>query len=292
MRHYPIVSIITVTYNAEDLLEDTILNIINQDYPSTEYIVIDGDSTDNTINIINKYRDKIDIIVSEPDQGIYNAMNKAVGLATGEWVNFMNAGDSFVSRDTISQSIKELKSNTDVLFGNHIYLDSGKKELRKSDIKNIYSNITFNHQSMFYKHDLLNKYKFNEAFRIVADCEMHLRAYKDGHKFQYLDIPIANFLAGGVNSQFRLNTILEFLHALSLHIPKNHDIKETFIFKLLVQENSLSIDDKLVKNSNIFDSLKRHIERLCLVRLAKNPILKLKRYKELLNYYNSIKDIK
>ncbi len=83
----------TVTYNAEELLEETILSVINQSYKNIEYIIIDGASTDGTIDIIKKYEEKIDYWMSEPDEGIYFAMNKAIEKATGKWINFMNAGD-------------------------------------------------------------------------------------------------------------------------------------------------------------------------------------------------------
>ena len=89
----PLVSIITVVYNAEEFLEETILSVLNQDYKNIEYIIIDGGSTDLTLDIIKKYHEKIDIFVSEDDKGIFDAMNKGIGLANGEWLNFLNAGD-------------------------------------------------------------------------------------------------------------------------------------------------------------------------------------------------------
>ena len=219
-------------------------------------------------------------------------MNKAINIATGDWINFMNAGDSFVGLDTVSKAMNKLSNKTDILYGDHYYVDGDKKELRKSNIKKVYSDITFNHQSMFYKTSVIKEYRFDESFKIVADCEMHLKAYKDRKKFQYLDMSVANFLAGGVNNKFRINTIIEFIHALTLHIPKDKDIRETSIFKLLILENSISINDTLVNSSNVFDSLKRHIERLCDISFARNPMKKIESYKALLKYYNLIKEIK
>ena len=98
-----LISIVTVSYNAVLTIEQTILSVINQTYPNVEYIIIDGGSTDGTVDIIKKYEDKIAYWVSEPDKGIYDAMNKGVVVATGEWINFMNAGDIFTDGDVIDK---------------------------------------------------------------------------------------------------------------------------------------------------------------------------------------------
>lgn len=101
---HPKFSIITVTYNAEKVLEDTIQSIVTQSYKNVEYIIVDGGSTDGTLTIVNKYKEHIHTIVSEPDKGLYDAMNKGIKLATGDYLCFLNAGDGLHEDDTLYES--------------------------------------------------------------------------------------------------------------------------------------------------------------------------------------------
>ena len=115
----PKFSVITVCYNAQSVIEDTIQSVIAQTYHHVEYILIDGASTDRTMNIVNKYKAHITTIVSEPDKGIYDAMNKGILLATGDYLCFLNAGDSFHEDDTLQQMVHTLHEAElpDVLYG-------------------------------------------------------------------------------------------------------------------------------------------------------------------------------
>ena len=97
----PKISVITVCFNAVETIEETILSVINQTYSNIEYIIIDGASTDGTVDIVNKYRDKIACFVSEPDKGIYDAMNKAVKVAKGDWLFFINSDDVFINNECL-----------------------------------------------------------------------------------------------------------------------------------------------------------------------------------------------
>lgn len=98
MKNNPLISVVTVSYNAVGTIEQTLLSVINQTYPNIEYIIIDGGSTDGTVDIIKKYADEIVYWISEPDKGIYDAMNKGIKKANGEWINFINAGDSYYDK--------------------------------------------------------------------------------------------------------------------------------------------------------------------------------------------------
>lgn len=112
------ITIITVTFNCKNSIEKTIQNIINQSYKNIEYIIVDGRSTDGTVEIINKYTNNIDIFISEPDNGIYDGMNKGIKLSSGDWIIFMNSGDYFVSLDILDKIFKTtIDSNIGVIHG-------------------------------------------------------------------------------------------------------------------------------------------------------------------------------
>ena len=121
----PKFSIITVTYNAEKVLEDTIQSVISQTYHHIEYIIVDGASKDGTISIINRYRPHIHTVVSEPDKGLYDAMNKGIALASGDYLCFLNAGDCFHEDDTLQQMVHTINGSElpDVLYGETAIVD-------------------------------------------------------------------------------------------------------------------------------------------------------------------------
>ena len=113
----PLITVITVVYNGEAYLEKTILSVINQTYESVEYIIIDGGSTDGTIDIIKKYKSKINYWINEAYNGIYDAMNKGIKLATGDWINFMNAGDLFYNLSVLEMLHKNFSGDLSILSG-------------------------------------------------------------------------------------------------------------------------------------------------------------------------------
>ena len=128
----PRFSVITVTYNAEKVLEDTIQSVISQTYHHVEYIIVDGASKDGTMAIVNRYRDRISQVVSEPDKGLYDAMNKGIALATGDYLCFLNAGDSFHEDDTLQKMVHSINANElpDVLYGQTALVDTERHFLR------------------------------------------------------------------------------------------------------------------------------------------------------------------
>ena len=190
------ITIITICYNAIETIEKTIQSVINQTYPNIEYIIIDGASTDGTVDIIKKYVSHITKFVSEPDKGIYDAMNKGIAMSTGDWINFMNAGDTFVNNDTIEKVFSNLNvSDAKVIYGNTymVYPNFGIVKRYYGNYKD--EDIPFNicHQSAFIDGPLLREIKYDLSFKIAADVNGFYSIYKLGHSFHFVDEYIANF---------------------------------------------------------------------------------------------------
>lgn len=184
------ISVVTVCYNAVDTIEKTILSVINQTYQDVEYIIIDGASKDGTVDLINNYRDKVSHFVSEPDKGIYDAMNKGINVATGDWINFMNAGDTFYDSEVISEVVKELDKDVDVVFGDVAYKIEGV--LYRERAKPFYENLPlhhsmgFNHQSTFVKTEVARRLKFDLKYKLASDYNMIISIYRNNGFFQQL----------------------------------------------------------------------------------------------------------
>ena len=200
------VSVVTVCYNAVETIEETILSVINQTYPFIEYIVIDGASTDGTVEVAHKYQDKITCLVSEPDTGIYDAMNKGIRLATGKLINFMNAGDRFADENVIKEVVSRANSNSDVIFGNVlIEYKEGIVCLQKA--QPFYEHLPlhhmagFNHQATFVSVDLAKQLEFDTKYKLAADYNMIISLYMMKATFQQLDVIVAIYKYGGISQQ-------------------------------------------------------------------------------------------
>lgn len=205
----PLISIITVCLDDGKYLEETIESVINQTYNNIEYIIIDGGSSDNTIDIIKKYESKIDRWLSEGDKGIYDAMNKGIGLAKGEWLNFMNAGDTFYKSNTIEKIFLKKNNDVDFIYGDceMIYNSEFSRVQKAGEIKNLWKGMIFSHQSLFTNSDVFKKYQFNVDNRIGADFEFLFHCYKNNFKFCNIHIPVAIVLAGGLSDTKRIESI-------------------------------------------------------------------------------------
>lgn len=196
-------SIVTVCRNCADALRTTIESVARQDYPDIEYVVIDGASTDETADIVRTNPD-IDIRLSEPDRGIYDAMNKGTRLATGEWILFMNAGDRFAAPDTASRLMQGIAEGDDVVYGSVIKLasDGTLVTYPAAEPRNSHRMI-FCHQSVMCRREMLLKYPFDIRHRLSADFKFFKTLMRAGAQFHRTDIPVAIFDTGGVSNTRR-----------------------------------------------------------------------------------------
>lgn len=247
-----LITVVTVVYNAENLIEETINSVINQTlFDKVEYIVIDGNSKDKTLNVVNKYKSKIDILVSEPDSGIYDAMNKAIDLANGAWINFMNAGDLFTNENVLEDIFKNDLQGYDFIYGSH-YWQTQKGKLIHVDtnpLDTMWQRIAFSHQTLFSKTKLMKKHKFNLSYDIVSDYEFYFQHYMNGHKFFDAKIPIATVLAGGFSDiNFMRRTIERWAVVVKY---KDEPQVHQFYLNLIEQHKKNNKQKAVVSNKNI-----------------------------------------
>lgn len=201
------VSVITVSKNAQETIERTIKSVISQNYKDIEYLIVDGKSTDKTLDIVNKYKDKIDVIVSEPDGGIYYAMNKGIEKSTGDIIYFLNSGDLLFNRHTISNIVKVFKkNNSDIIYGDiALYESDNRKKLilrRQNRVSSFFLvRDTIYHQSIFVKKYIFERYgKFDLQYKLQADYEWILRLIiRNNIPFYYSNQTVAKFLRGGLS---------------------------------------------------------------------------------------------
>lgn len=193
----PFFSIVTIVYNGEAAIENTILSCLGQNYDFKEYIVIDGASTDNTFAIIERHKANISYILSEPDHGIYDAMNKAIQVASGNWIIFINCGDLFCN-DNVLMSVADFLQNgkreIDVLYGNTFYsINNLLMHIKPLPLVRLEREMAFCHQSTFVKINLIKKNPFDLSYQFAADYNMMFRFYKQKRRFCYIDQDISIF---------------------------------------------------------------------------------------------------
>lgn len=237
------ISIVTIVLNDKNNIERTIQSVLAQDI-EFEYVIIDGGSTDDTLDVIEKYKDKINILVSEPDTGIYNAMNKAIDLVNGGWICFMNSGDMFFNSNVLKKILPNLDDNVDIVYGDQEVRYISKSKILKADknIKDIWKGMVFSHQSCFVKKDILKQYRFNESNRITADYELFNILYKANKRFKYIPMIVASVSTGGVSDIKRIDSIVSRWNI----IDKNFGLN-IYYLKLIILEMIKSYIKKILR---------------------------------------------
>lgn len=206
---YPKITIITACYNSEQSIEKTIKSVLNQKYPHIEYIIIDGKSTDCTMNIVDRYIDGIEKVVSEEDNGIYNAYNKGIKLSTGNIIYFLNS-DDYLYNENIIGEIAELFINNEkikMIYGNVLAIDKKSNfqyelgsERTLEDLKECKM---IPHQGVFVKKQLFEVYGlFSETYKICSDFDFIIKCFKDGEKdIHYINKIVAVYSQGGISTK-------------------------------------------------------------------------------------------
>ncbi len=228
----PLISIITVVYNGSKTLEQTIQSVINQSYKNIEYIIIDGGSTDGTINIIKKYEKHISHWISETDKGLYDAMNKGIALATGELIGMINS-DDWYELDAVKIVVNSYLNNPEkrIFHSNRYDVDDvGNRRIykfNKSNFKFIYFSMTYNHPSMFIHKNIYASYNYNIEFKSISDYEFVLKVFiNNSNLFYFIPNSYVNYRLNGIStkqsfiseikegSKARLNAGLKYHHIL------------------------------------------------------------------------------
>jgi glycosyltransferase involved in cell wall biosynthesis len=223
MPHPPTFSIITVTYNAGKVLEQTLLSVLGQSYPHIEYIVIDGNSSDLTVDIIKQYAAELSYWVSEPDRGVYEAMNKGLQKAAGDYVWFINAGDTLYSAETVGQIATCLQKETalpDIICGETLLLNEeghtlGLRRLKTPtnlSWKSFRMGMLVCHQSFIVKRTIAPL--FDLQYRYSSDFDWCIRCMKEAKTLFNTQMILSNFLDGGLSTTQRKSSLKERFHIM------------------------------------------------------------------------------
>ena len=207
----PTLSVITVSYNAETEIEKTIQSVLAQTFTDYEYIFIDGGSKDKTVAIIESYRERFEAkgvsyrVTSEPDKGIYDAMNKGANKCAGHWAVMLNAGDCFVDEKVLEDIFRQNVPKGHILYGDAVLqVVAGGKSYYKGQkafpLEKIEEFMPFCHQSVFAPVELLREYGFDTDLRITADYKFFVQAYTSGKPFTYVSRFVSVFDRSGVSS--------------------------------------------------------------------------------------------
>ena len=275
------ISIITVCYNCQETISFTLNSVLNQDYKNIEHIIIDGASTDNTINIINQYNFKNKKFISEKDKGIYDAMNKGISIATGDIITVLNSDDIYQNNSTITDVVKIIKEfpNEKIYIGNVIFF----KNNNFTNISRIYSSKFFKkwmlnigvmppHPSAFIRKEIYKIYKYDTKFKIASDFEFFLRLFKiNNYNFKYLDHIIVRMRTGGISGKnilsylistieiakaFKKNKLFSNYLFILFRIPFKISQFNVFFKKKRINYNFKLTISNFLSNQNIFNELR------------------------------------
>lgn len=239
---HPKFSIITVTYNAGNVLEKTIQSVVNQTYRNVEHIIVDGQSTDRTLKIIDRYKSHIHRFISEADQGLYDAMNKGIQLASGDYLCFLNAGDTFHGNETLQNIVHTLHTPSlpDIIYGETAIVDSNGHflHMRKKSApenlnwKSFKKGMLVCHQAFFASRMLVLQEKYDLSYRFSADFDWCIRVMKRARTLHHTRLTLIDYLNGGMTTQNHHASLKERFRIMVKHYGWTCTLWNHFLFAL------------------------------------------------------------
>lgn len=261
-------SIITINLNNRNGLQKTIDCVITQTFTDYEWIIIDGGSTDGSREIIEQYAEHFSYWVSEPDKGIYNAINKGIAQAKGEFIQILNSGDCLFENSTLEQLFSH-QYNADILYGDAICLYPDGHKLDKKYPDNISLNYfihdVINHQASFYRRQVFDSHPYNEKYMIASDWAYCMEAVCRGLRFQHIPQTIVYYDNTGISAQWSEKQIKEREDILNTYIPPHlkpdMEVLEE-LHKLHKRRSTAKLYDRCLRLCKRWDKLMKTIEKL------------------------------
>lgn len=271
----PLISIVTVCLNSAAHIERCINSVLNQTYPNIEYIIIDGGSTDGTLDIIRKYEERITYWVSENDQGIYDAMNKGIALCKGEFIGLLNS-DDYYACDAIQVVVDSIicESAVDVIHANIVMTYDDGNVFRKYSHGNLLKKMIISHPSCFISSEIYRSYQYDISIKISADYDLLLKLMMDGKKFRHIDNFITYFCPYGASSEPLWPVVIE-RYRIRLKYSNAIAIVSLFKESLLHLDELYNFHSK--KKSIFFKNRYLHDFFLCMKKIIRPLFLLIKR---------------
>jgi glycosyltransferase involved in cell wall biosynthesis len=248
-----LVSIVTVCLNDRAGLEKTVCSVISQQNIKFEYIVVDGGSNDGSVDIIKEYGHNLAAWLSEPDKGPYDAMNKGIRLATGEWIIFLNAGDVFFDRESLSGMSRFLSNtNIDAIYGDSLADYRDFRIYRKAGpFRDIWKGMIFSHQALLLRLSLVKEKGFNTRFPKIADYDLILRSLPDPARVAYQPVPLAICDAYGISASGQAAVLRDYYHCSRDHYKM--DLSRKFYFlRTYIFLNIIDITKKILPGKTYY----------------------------------------
>lgn len=251
MEHKPLFSIITVVFNGEKFIEDAIKSVLNQSYKNFEYIIIDGGSTDKTVEIIRKYDKYIRFWCSEKDEGIFNAMNKGIKYSSGELIGLLNADDIYLT-SSLEEVAKVWENKVDIYYGDMKLVSSNMIKKIIPDINRICRTMSINHPATFINNRVYKDLLYDEKYTLSADYDFFLKCKLTNKTFKYVPKTLAKMRMGGASSDQLKTTKEVFL------IQKNQINIYFALFRLMISVFKIPIRllIRLILSTKHFNYLK------------------------------------